>query len=66
MSLPAPRYPEKFTAAGGLPEVMLPIDDGEWETDQNLRTAIVTVVGADYGFDQLGGQPAPLEPASEQ
>lgn len=61
----AVRYLDRFTSADGATVVTFPIELYEWQSKQELRTAFVKAIGADYAIDLLGGDPAPKEPGTE-
>lgn len=61
-----PRRAYRLTSADGTTTVIsFPKGLYEWEPDQAFRTAIDTVVGADYAYDHHGRGPSPVEPAQE-
>ena len=60
------RHIYQFVSSDGLTTATFPLARAEFESDQELRNAIVTAVGMDYAVDLHGQGRAPLGTATER
>ncbi|MGE0688459.1 MAG: hypothetical protein AB7P33_17075 [Dehalococcoidia bacterium] len=61
-----PRHIEKFENIAGTLSVNVPIFEVEWESGQPLRAPRSQLLGASYGFDMLGTNPALFDFGAER
>ena len=61
-----PRHIYKFVSSDGLTTATFPLARAEFESDQELRSALATAVGMDYAVDLHGSGRAPLDVATER
>jgi len=60
------RHPQKFESADTSISYSFSLHGMEWQSEQDFRTALASVAGADYAHDYLGFGDAPKDPARER